>query len=386
MKNITQLKTGRAKVQQEFINQKVNQEEIEKLLLNEIEQIKQHFNNKDDKFANEILEFLLDHKKLKFEISKHEEIFIRNLKNDIVKIIDYIVFRYKWFQCAKSKINIGYPPYLLIEPVSACQLRCPFCFQSDKTFTKKPFMGVMKLELFKKIVDEADNLGVGAITIASRGEPTMHKKIVEMIKYVGSKKNIFEIKFNSNAGFLSDELCHELFKNDVSQVVISADHYLKEEFERLRLGAVFEEIVKNVDNLYKIREENYPDCRTDIRISGVDNDKNLDRKKFYDFWIKRADHVSASYPIERWDTYNNKKHNDINDPCEFLWDRMYVWFDGKTNPCDADYKSYLSYGTFGSNTIKDIWNGEKLNNLRNKHLKNERSTIVPCDRCGITFK
>ena len=31
-----------------------------------------------------------------------------------------------------------------------------------------------------KIVDEADMLKIGAITIASRGEPTMHKKYSEM--------------------------------------------------------------------------------------------------------------------------------------------------------------------------------------------------------------
>ena len=36
-------------------------------------------------------------------------------------------------------------------------------------------MGVMDFELYKKIIDEADELGVGAVTIASRGEPTLHK-------------------------------------------------------------------------------------------------------------------------------------------------------------------------------------------------------------------
>ena len=71
-----------------------------------------------------------------------------------------------------KKINIGYPPHLLIEPVSTCNLRCPFCFQTDKTFTRKPFMGVMEFDFFKKIVDEADQLGIGAVTLASRGEPT----------------------------------------------------------------------------------------------------------------------------------------------------------------------------------------------------------------------
>ena len=60
-------------------------------------------------------------------------------------------------------------------------------------------MGVMDFELYKKIIDEADELGVGAVTIASRGEPTLHKKLDKMIEYVANKKNIFEFKLNSNA-------------------------------------------------------------------------------------------------------------------------------------------------------------------------------------------
>ena len=35
-------------------------------------------------------------------------------------------------------------------------------------------MGVMDWDLFKKVVDEANEIGTGAITLASRGEPTMH--------------------------------------------------------------------------------------------------------------------------------------------------------------------------------------------------------------------
>ena len=91
----------------------------------------------------------------------------------------------------KKKINLGFPPYLLIEPVSSCNLRCPFCFQIDKSFTRKPYMGVIDFEFFKKIVDEANDIGVGAVTLASRGEPTMHKKYAEMLEYLSKKENIF---------------------------------------------------------------------------------------------------------------------------------------------------------------------------------------------------
>lgn len=368
---------------QKTINYKVDHEKIKNIFKKNLDQIEKLY-NKDDQYEKEFFDGLKK-EEIIFPLNKHVEFFVLNHSSNIKKIFKYMVFRYKFFICGQKQINLGYPPYLLIEPVAACNLRCPFCFQMDKTFTRKPFMGVIDFEFFKKIVDEADQIGVGAITLASRGEPTMHKKIKEMIEYVRTKENIFEIKLNTNGTYLNDELCHTFFKNNITQLVVSSDHYIKEDYERLRLGSNFEKVVANVDNLYKIRNKFYPDSITEIRISGVDNDKNLDRTKFYDFWIKRSDHVSATFASERWDTYNNKVHPEINDPCQLIWDRMYIWWDGKTNPCDADYKSYLSYGNAKENTIKELWNNKKNTELRNMHLNGDRNKINPCNKCGESF-
>ena len=76
---------------------------------------------------------------------------------------------------------------------------------------------------------------------------------------------------------------------------------------------------------------------------------------------------------------------EIKDPCQFLWDRMYVWFDGKVNPCDNDYKSYLSFGNAKDFNLKELWNNKLISNLRDKHIEENRNKINPCDRCGTTF-
>ena len=58
---------------------------------------------------------------------------------------------------------------------------------------------------------------------------------------------------------------------------------------------------------------------------------------------------------------------------------MYVWWDGKANPCDADYKSYMSYGDVSNSTIKDVWNSKKLKEFREMHLKKEIVSILVID-------
>ena len=367
------------------IGETVNAEGIFSIFSSNLDICKEMFEKSNDIYSKQLLEQLESKKKFNFPINKHMEMFIIKNQKNIKKIIKYLTFRYKFYIAGKNKINLGYPPYVLIEPVSTCNLRCPFCFQTDKSFTKKPFMGVIDFDFFKKIVDQADELETGAITIASRGEPTMHKKFIQMFEYMNQKENIFEIKTNTNGTFLTDKICHAIFKNNVTQVVVSSDHYIKEDYERLRLGSNFEKVVKNVDMLFNIRKEYYPDSLTEIRISGIDNDRNLDREKFKEFWIKRCDHVTAMFPFERWNTYENDVLPEIKDPCENLWDRMYVWFDGKVNPCDADYKSYLSYGNAKEYNLKDLWNNKVISNTRNQHLNKNRTKINPCDRCGVTF-
>tara|TARA_B100001971_G_scaffold184043_1_gene182422 strand:- start:996 stop:2165 length:1170 start_codon:yes stop_codon:yes gene_type:complete len=380
-------KIGRGKVSQkviDLVSSNNNLNAFYNIFLENSLEIKQ-FIKKD---ATEIqknfwLEFF-ETKSFNMQVNTHIIKYVFHNKKNVNKVYRYINFRFFFEQVSLKKIETDYPPYLLIEPVSTCNLRCPFCFQTDKTFTKKPFMGTMKLDLFKNIIDQANELGVGAITIASRGEPTLHKDLGEMLKYAKSKENIFEIKLNTNATKLTEGLCNQIFESEVNQVVISADHYEKKTFEELRKNSNFETIVKNVKLLFETRKK-FKNPLTEIRVSGIDFYKSTNKNIFRDFWIKISDEVTIGDALERWDTYNNKPHPEINDPCENLWDRMYIWFDGKVNPCDADYKSYLSYGNVNEFSIKKLWNSKIIKNIRNKHTTNQRSEIDPCNKCAVTF-
>ena len=365
---------------QKIINQSADLSKLKELLKQINDQINKETKNK---YEIEFLDIIKNEDKVRSFFTYIELFKILRQKN-ITKSIKYLHFRFMFNLASNKRKKFDFPPYLLIEPNAACNLKCPMCFQIDKSFTRKPFMGIMKWELFKKVVDEANEIGVGAITLASRGEPLMHPKFSDMIKYISKKENIFELKINTNGSFLNEKICHDIFKSKVTTVVISADHYEKEKFEELRKNSKYEQIIENVKLLYSIREKFYPDVETEIRISGVDFYKELDREKFENFWKPISDNVSVSNPVERWDTYNNPRIENMKSPCTF-WDRMYVWHDGKVNPCDADYKSYLTYGNVKDKTIYEVWNGEKINSHRKKHLDGNRTDLTPCDRCGIEF-
>ena len=366
---------------QSFISNDIDINEELKLIKSfNFDQIKSNLKTEDLDISKKIFDSIKNDTNLPFPISNHEKFRIKQI-SDGSNIFKYLIFRNKLYLSSKNKFAFEYPPYLLVELVSACNLKCPMCFQSDKSFAKKPFMGVMNFDLVKKIINEANNGNIGAITFASRGEPMMHPKFIDIVEFCSDKENIFEIKLNTNGTYLDEKKGRAIFENKVDVVVISADHYEKKLYEKYRLGAKFEDVVERVKNFYELRKD-YPNSKTEIRVSGVNVAGNIDKDKFKKFWMQFSDSVSIGDPIERWDTYNNTK-SDINSSCPKLWDRMYVWFDGKVNPCDEDYKSYLSYGKLGEKTIKEIWNNQKIKNLRESHSNKKRIDIVPCDRCGV---
>lgn len=293
---------------------------------------------------------------------------------------DYLIFRYKFKIYPILKQLTDFPNYLLIEPVSYCNLKCVMCFQSDPTFTKNPHMGRMDIKLFKKVVDEAVKGGCGAITLASRGEPTLHPEFGEILKY--AKGKFLDFKVNTNAMLLNEEKSRQILENGVTELVFSVDSAEKEEYERHRRFGKFEQVVANIRQFHEIRRKNYPKSKCRTRVSGVKYSKDFDSEHFVKFWKQYVDNVACVTMENRWDSYNNKLLNK-DSACDYLWERMYVWFDGTVNPCDYDYKSFLKVGNVLKDSIKNIWTGKEYTKLRENHMNGKRQNCFPCDRCEI---
>ena len=155
-----------------------------------------------------------------FILTQHEIGEFNNLKDkDIIK---YLVYRYKYNKYPEIKILEDYPPNINIEITSMCNLRCIMCYQSDKSFSNKSkgYMGHMEMDVFKKIIDELHQ-NVEALTFASRGEPTLHPKIDEMLKYCEGK--FLGLKLNTNATLLTEKKIHNLLSSDLQSLVLSID-------------------------------------------------------------------------------------------------------------------------------------------------------------------
>ncbi len=332
--------------------------------------------NLSDKFYLDFID--LDFKS--FSITPHEYDWLK--ANSVSDWTKYLIYRYKFKIYPTKKILSNFPVHLCIEPTSLCNLRCIMCFQLDKTFSSnKDFMGFMDWDLFTKLVDQAAENNCQAITLASRGEPTLHKDFGKMLEYT-FKKGIMDVKINTNATRLTQKLCHQILQSKIATVTFSVDACDTETYESIRVGGKFKKVLENIKMFKRIRDEEYRESQTITRIAGVAVKDTQSPEEMLKFWSQYVDQVTIRKEIPRWDTYNNKTHNSLG-VCNLLFERIYVWFDGTCSPCDFDYKAELKFGDANSNSISNIWLGEAYQKIRQIHLDKKRNCLMPCDRCNF---
>lgn len=337
---------------------------------------------KDFNVLETLLKDLNNHKEESdnhFSLTKNVIDEILSLEDN--QILKYLVFRYKYEIFPKIKKLDSFPPYLQIEPSSICNYRCVFCFETDKTFTDKQngFMGKMKIDLFKKVIDQIKD-EVEFISLASRGEPLANPDISKMLEYC--KDNFLNLKINTNASLLDEKKIHAILAGGVKTLVFSADAADEKLYSELRVNGNLNKVLKNIELFQSIREKKYPNNKIITRVSGVKFNEKQNFEDMVKLWSGLVDQV-AFVDYNPWENTYLQPTNKITDPCSDLWRRMFIWWDGKINPCDVDYKSELSVGNINNSTIEKLWNSDQYNRLRTDHLKNRRSNLTPCRGCTV---
>jgi len=201
-----------------------------------------------------------------------------------------------------------------------------------------------------------------------------------MLEYTRGK--FLNLKINTNASLLDEARCHAILAGGVKTVVFSADAAEEPLYSKLRVNGDLSVVLNNIERFQKIRQTQYSDLPVITRVSGVkfSDEQNLDSMQ--EFWGGLVDQV-AFVQYNPWENVYSQPANDLAEPCSDLWRRMFVWWDGKANPCDVDYKSTLSQGSIKEFNLNELWRSPKYEGLRGDHINNKRESRKPCTACTV---
>jgi radical SAM protein with 4Fe4S-binding SPASM domain len=286
-------------------------------------------------------------------------------------------YRKRWNEWPKSFYVGEYPIFIDIEVTSACNLKCDFCATTFRGKTIKK--GFISFEIIKKIIDEGADNDLFGVKFNIRGEPLLHPQIHEFVKYA-KQKNLIDVYFNTNAILLGEDVAKKLIDSGLDRLSISFEGYTKSVYEKYRIGANYEKVLSNIENIQSLKRKlgvEHPKVRIQT-VMLPELEETFDEYK--KFWAERVDEVGF---LDYKEMKIKKRNIKYPWACPQIWQRMAIWWNGTILPCNHDDDGLLVLGNIRTSTIKEVWNSNKLNNIREMHKKGNAHEIQACDGCYL---
>ena len=291
----------------------------------------------------------------------------------------FFEYRKNWETPPKTFTDGEFPLHLNIQTTCLCNLKCSFCATNYEPIGGQ---GFMSFDTFKKIIDEGAVNGLCAVKLNSggRGEPLLNKALPEMIAYA-KKKGIIDIYFNTNAVLLTQDVSKKIIETGLDRLSISFEGTTAEVYEKYRVGANFDKVLKNIRDFIQLKREMKKE-RPLVRIQTVALPELvpvLDEYKH--FWENIVDEIAF---IDFKD-YSYLSQNLIGDwACPYLWQRMMVRWDGTITICQFDYSNSYNLGNVNrGDSIQVAWRGEIMEKIRELNEKGRSYEVKICNGCAF---
>ncbi len=146
------------------------------------------------------------------------------------------------------------PTVVVIQTVSACNLKCSHCFISN--YGKEITDGVnkiLKFDDFKKMADRLRKVIKKAEMVEfTTFEPFIQKHLFEMMDYILGINPKIKFPINTNAMAVTDEILEKLVRYPISDFNISLDGVNKETVESFKTDVEYDKIIGTINKAKQV--------------------------------------------------------------------------------------------------------------------------------------
>ena len=295
----------------------------------------------------------------------------------------------------ETVIHLVTPFVVFVDPSSGCNFKCSFCPSGLLDLIKKSgrYQGILKFDLYKKIIDDLNDFqkNIKVLRLYKDGEPFLNKNLDKMIQYAKDSKKVDYIDTTTNAALMTPERAGPVLDAGIDKINISIDGMNNKTYLEFTKAKVdFEKIVNNVKWVY----DNKGHTEIVVKIPGdIINDS--DKKLFYETFGNHCDRIFIENFAPCWPEFDVEHHTgikitqgiyqqEISDTniCPYIFYSYSVNADGLVSSCFLDWQRKLAIGNVRDQSMKEIWNSKKMNQLRLLHLNGNRKKCETCGSCG----
>jgi len=292
-------------------------------------------------------------------------------------------------------IPLRSPLSLIIDPCNECNFKCVFCPTADKELLRKVNrpQGKMDYKLFCKIIDD-----IGAfddrikLYLDKDGEPFLNKSLLKMIRYAKKQPQVKSVEIATNASLIGG-MIDEIIKSGLDGVRVSVEHVTNAGYKMVtKTFDDYDKIKDNVGRLFTRRINGKPTIHSKmVDIGFSESEKNKFLRDFGPIsdtihietlvgwsYSQLKDFMLGYSPATGIDSESKLQDRKI---CSIPFRTLSVNFNGEVSICCVDWAMQTIVGDVTKESLKDIWNGERLKEFRLTHLRGGRYSIPPCANC-----
>jgi MoaA/NifB/PqqE/SkfB family radical SAM enzyme len=151
-----------------------------------------------------------------------------------------------------ARVSPPLPRFVQIEPVGQCNLRCQMCaiqFREDgPPHGPLAFLG---FDDFKRLVEGFGD--IDELQLQGLGEPTMHPRFFDMVSWASARG--IRVSTNSNLTLWSERRARQCVESGLDALHVSLDAATPELYERIRCGAHFSKVIRNLRRVMEARRD-----------------------------------------------------------------------------------------------------------------------------------
>lgn len=244
----------------------------------------------------------------------------------------------------------------------------------------------MDMVLFRRMIDQAAEMRIPELVPNGYGEILTIPRVQEYLSYIRTKKHHFRLLLNTNGHNFNEDKIAYLFDYEVDGINITIDGATAETAQAVRVGLKTERIERNIHRILEVRRARGL-TRPHIRASMVAIPQNVhEAQMFLDKWKGVVDLVSVGHMSTRTGSVT------LDDPgaaavpkasaCIRPFRELNVWANGKAVLCCEDWNEDYVVGDLNTQTLAEIWHGERLQEVRRAHAGGCGGDIPLCASCN----
>jgi MoaA/NifB/PqqE/SkfB family radical SAM enzyme len=233
----------------------------------------------------------------------------------------------------------------------------------------------MTAELFSRIIDDAKSYGVKEIMPFLNGEPLLYKNFISQLREINEKIPEATVVFFSNGSLLTKEIADEL----ATIKHLGINFSINAISDTARMKVMHLPLQPTIDNILYLKDKK-PEIG--IGVSCVMDTLYLtpdELQNFVQFWVSKGIKPNLFYN----GNWAGKTRTVVNTEgtCHRPESIMTVLSDGKVALCCYDLEGEVAFGDLNTQTIKEVWESEALENYRFLNDAGRRSELKLCASC-----